>query len=47
MYRGDGKEWKPVVSDVESPADIGYDSKRKRLLIPLFQGNGIAIRAAE
>lgn len=31
-----GGEFKEVVTGVESPADIGYDSKRHRVLIPLF-----------
>jgi sugar lactone lactonase YvrE len=30
------------VTGVESPADIGWDNKRNRLLIPLFQGNAVA-----
>jgi hypothetical protein len=28
---------------IESPADIGYDSKRKRLLVPGFQTNMVTI----
>ena len=32
------------VTGVASPADIGYDSKRKRVLIPLFMGNAVEIR---
>jgi sugar lactone lactonase YvrE len=32
-------EFVEVVSGVESPADIGYDSKRNRVLIPLFMKN--------
>lgn len=47
VFRGDGKEWKPLVEGVESPADLGYDSKRKKIVIPLFMGNELAIRAAE
>src|SRR3990172_7489526 len=34
-----------VVSNVRSPADIGYDRKRNRVLIPLFQDNRIVIQA--
>src|SRR5574338_159302 len=42
VYRGKpGGEWKPAVENVKSPADIGWDSKRKRLLIPIFQGNTV------
>jgi hypothetical protein len=33
--------WKPLVENVESPADIGVDVKRKRLLVPLFTGNEV------
>jgi sugar lactone lactonase YvrE len=33
-----------AVDSVESPADIGYDTKRGLLLIPLFTTNRIAIR---
>jgi sugar lactone lactonase YvrE len=28
--------WTTAVDSVESPADIGYDTKRQRVLIPLF-----------
>jgi sugar lactone lactonase YvrE len=30
-----------VVADAQSPADIGYDSKRSRILIPLFLANEV------
>jgi hypothetical protein len=33
-----------VMSDIESPADIGWDDKRKRVLIPLFNKNEVWIR---
>ena len=33
-----------VVENVEAPADIGWDSRRHRVLIPLFNGNRIEIR---
>jgi hypothetical protein len=33
-----------VVEGVEAPADIGWDSRRQRLLIPLFMGDRIEIR---
>ena len=36
-----GGEFKPVVSDVAAPADIGYDSKRNRLLIPRFMASTV------
>jgi sugar lactone lactonase YvrE len=37
-----GQEVK-VVSGVPSPADIGYDAKRRRLLIPIFSGTRVEI----
>ncbi|HEX2168003.1 MAG TPA: SMP-30/gluconolactonase/LRE family protein, partial [Longimicrobiales bacterium] len=33
-----------AVENVEAPADIGWDSQRNRVLIPLFNGNRIEIR---
>jgi hypothetical protein len=37
VYRGKpGGEWTVIVKDVEGPADLAYDSKRKRLVIPNF-----------
>ncbi|MDH3289802.1 MAG: SMP-30/gluconolactonase/LRE family protein [Gemmatimonadota bacterium] len=33
-----------AVTNVETPADIGIDRKRKRLLIPLFAANRVLIR---
>ncbi len=44
IYRGKpGGEWKPVVENVQSPADIGYDAKRHRILIPVFMGNNVIL----
>jgi sugar lactone lactonase YvrE len=37
-----GKEVR-VISGVASPADIGYDAKRHRILIPVFLGNRMEI----
>jgi len=44
VYRGfhDGP-FAPVVTGLESPADLGYDTKRERLLIPLFNGHALAV----
>ena len=36
-----------VVSDVQSPADIGYDSQRSRVLIPLMELNALHIEQVE
>jgi hypothetical protein len=42
--RSDGK-LEPVVDKLASPADIGYDSKRKRVLIPLLTESVLRIEA--
>jgi sugar lactone lactonase YvrE len=48
VFRGKpGAEWKPAVENIKSPADIGWDSKRKRLLIPSFQGNHVILNPLE
>lgn len=42
VYRGKpGGELVPLVTDVTSCADIGYDKKRNRVLIPLFTENEV------
>lgn len=42
IYRGKpGGEWKVAFADLEAPADIGFDSKRGRVLVPRFQGNTV------
>lgn len=45
VYRvaADGKAT-AVVQNVKAPADIGYDRKRNRVLIPLFQDNRVVIQ---
>ncbi len=47
IYRGtsDGN-FTPAVENVNAPADIGFDTKRRRLLIPLFMDNRVTIRPA-
>ena len=48
IFRGKpGGDWKPVVEGVQSPADIGWDSNRKRLLIPSFMGNNVVLHPLE
>jgi sugar lactone lactonase YvrE len=43
VYRfGDGQRTR-AIKNVPSPADIGYDAKRNRLLIPIFTGNRVEI----
>jgi sugar lactone lactonase YvrE len=40
IYRGKlGGEFKEAFTDLEAPADIGFDTKRNRVLVPRFQGN--------
>jgi len=42
IYRGKpGGEFKAVIENVKSPADIGYDTKRGRVLVPLFESNEV------
>jgi len=44
IYRGKpGGEMKAVIEDVKSPADIGYDTKRNRVLVPLFTENELRV----
>jgi len=38
-----GGEFTPVVSEVQSPADIGYDATRNVVLIPLFELDEVRI----
>jgi sugar lactone lactonase YvrE len=44
VYRGyrDGP-FQAVVDELEGPADLGYDTRRRRLLIPLVTGHSLAI----
>ena len=44
VYRVTGSHAEVVISNVQSPADIGYDSRRERVLIPLFQQNRVVIQ---
>ena len=44
VYKLSGKDsWTEVVKDVESPADMGHDTKRNVLMIPLFNANQVVI----
>jgi len=38
-----GGTFTPVITRIEAPADIGFDSKRNRLLVPRFNANSIEI----
>jgi SMP-30/gluconolaconase/LRE-like protein len=37
-------QFSPLLADVQSPADIGYDSKRGQLLVPSFLGNSVQLQ---
>lgn len=42
IYRGKpGGEFKPAFEELEAPADIGFDSKRNRVLVPRFQAHQV------
>lgn len=44
IYRGKpGGEFTPVAENVKSPAGIGFDSKRRRLLVPRFDENQVDV----
>jgi sugar lactone lactonase YvrE len=48
VYRGTpGGTFQPVLQNVESPADIGFDSKRNRILVPHFMENRVSIHPLE
>lgn len=42
VYRGKpGGDWNLVLTDLKAPADIGYDTKRSRVLVPLFMDSAV------
>ena len=43
VYRYAGGQGAKLVKGVPSPADIGYDARRNRLLVPIFSGNRVEI----
>jgi sugar lactone lactonase YvrE len=43
VYRYQNGEGTNLIKGVPSPADIGYDAKRNRVLIPIFMGNRVEI----
>jgi len=46
IYRGvPGGTFEALVEGVESPADIGFDTKRQRVLIPIFKGDAVNIQS--
>ena len=38
-----GGVFEPIIEDLRAPADLGFDSDRKRVLVPLFQDNAVLI----
>jgi hypothetical protein len=46
IYRGSpGGTFEPVLTGIDAPADIGYDTKRHRLLVPIPGTNQVTIHA--
>jgi hypothetical protein len=46
IYRGRrGRKLEPILTGIDSPADIGYDAKRGRLLVPSSGTNQVTIHA--
>ncbi len=42
IYRGKlGEKFEPVLTGLKGPADIGYDTKRGRVLVPRFMENAV------
>jgi len=39
VYRGKPGAWKELLTGLESPADLGFDATRRRILVPLFTKN--------
>jgi hypothetical protein len=46
IYRGmlGGDDWQPIITDVDAPADIAVDPKRRRVLIPRFVNGELVIQ---
>jgi hypothetical protein len=38
-----GGSFEVAIAGVKSPADIGYDTKRSRVLVPLFEENAVEV----
>lgn len=46
VYRGrPGRRFGPILTGIDTPADIGYDAKRHRLLVPNSGANQVTIHA--
>ena len=45
IYRkSPGGQFEPLLEKVNSPADMGFDTKRKRLLIPMLNEHALLIQ---
>jgi glucose/arabinose dehydrogenase len=46
VYRGTpGSHFDPILTGIDAPADLGYDTKRHRLLVPIPGANQVTIHA--
>jgi hypothetical protein len=46
IYRGSpGQSFQPLLTGIDAPADLGYDRKRRRLLVPSSGTNQVTIHA--
>jgi len=46
IYRGSpGAAFEPLLTGIDAPADLGYDTKRHRLLVPIPAANQVTIHA--
>jgi DNA-binding beta-propeller fold protein YncE len=43
IYRADGHTFRPILTSMDAPADLGYDPKRHRLLVPQPTANQVTI----
>ena len=43
IYQGSGDHYRRVLAGLSAPADIGYDSKRNRLLVPLPNNGEVTV----
>jgi hypothetical protein len=43
LFRGKDDKWTDLASNIEAPADIAWDSKRKKILVPSFTANEIHV----
>lgn len=47
VYRGRGGDYQAIIENVPSPADIGFDTRRERVLIPIFNENRVVIQSID